>query len=321
MMSAIQGDKATAAVLAATCRIAYSWVVPILYFVVILESPERLVAFEAALRDSKEYAESQRGPRLLAEPLGAYVRHLWLGTTRAKPTCPVEDIFDAKPPCVHFILPLCPSLVSVAMQQCPGPPHLELMVDCLPQTLESLCIFPCASFTTQPDLMNVDLDIPNIHRLSSLRDVTVVRRMLSSSMIERLAKMPSLCGGITQIVRFRMGVQAGSYMSVDGRICTYVLQQTRNAVRQHHPGVLRPLRRHVLFAVDRPQAAVEELSRRVQQSISRGVNTSSPGGVLPSHITVRCMSNHVEGEELGLLYEDWITQRIPPSICCVDLQP
>lgn len=316
MMFAIQGDRATAAVLAATCRIAYSWVVPVLYSIVVLESSKRLVAFEASVRRSKNNFEGQRGSCLLAKPLGAYVRHLWLGPTRVEHTCTVEaSSLGVEPPCVHCILSLCPSLLSAVVQQCANDLSLVRVVGCLPQTLESLCIFPCASFAMHADRMNAGLNIPNIHHLTSLRDVTIVRRMLSPALMERLEKMPSLRGGITQMIKFPKRVSPPNVTAaVEKHSFIYSLEETRNAVRRHHSGVLSPLRRNLLFAVDRPQADLKELPLKLMQAISPGIDTSSPGWTWPSHITVRCMSDRVEGKELGLLYNDWVAQRnsLPP---------
>ena len=323
-MSAMQGHRTTAAALAATCKVAYSWIVPAMYCTVVLDSPERIGAFQATLQRSKEYAESQRGARLLAQPLGAYVRHLWLGPTRVEQVCTVEATgLDVNPPFMHMIPPLCPSLLSVVVQQCASDFNLELLVDRLPQTLESLCIFPCASSTPRAAFMNAYFDIPNISRLTSLRDVTIVSRMLSSALVQRLRKMPSLCrcGGITQILKFP---KAADLVLVEGRMFAYAIQQTRNAVRHHSPGVPCPLRRDLVFVVDRAQSDVNELSRRLLRTVSVEIGTSPSGSSweCPPYIAVRCMSERgIEGKELGILYDNWVTRHNPPSHCCVGSFP
>ena len=322
MMSAMQGHRTTAAALAATCKVAYSWIVPAMYCTVVLDSPERIGAFQATLQRSKEYAESQRGARLLAQPLGAYVRHLWLGPTRVEQVCTVEATgLDVNPPRMHIILPLCPSLLSVVVQQCASSFNLELLIDRLPQPLESLCIFPCASSTPRTEFMNAYFDIPNISRLTSLRDVTIVSRMLSPGLMQRLGKMPSLRGGITQIFKFPKAIDAASLMSVEGRMFGYAIQQMRSALRNHLPGVLCLPRRDVVFVVDRPQSDANELSRKLLRTVSTGIDTSS-GWEWPPYITIRCTSERgIEGKELGILYNNWVTRHYPPSHCCVGSFP
>ena len=48
-----------AVTLAATCKTAYSWVMPVLYSTIVLDTPQVLLEFEAALREGELFALAQ----------------------------------------------------------------------------------------------------------------------------------------------------------------------------------------------------------------------------------------------------------------------
>lgn len=307
MMLAIQGNREIATALAATCKAAYSWVVPVLYSTVILDSPERIVAFQTVLQKSKEEAESQRGALVLTEPLGAYVRHLWLGPTQVEQVCSVEATLD-------LVLPLCSSLLSVVVQQCVSAIDLESVVDYLPSTLQSLCIFPCASCAASTNFMKMPLDISNISRLASLHDITVVRRRLSVDLLHRLEEMPNLCGGITQIIRSRNPDSRGEMLI---RLST--IHQAKNAAHEHIAGFPKSLRREIVFVTNDARNNMDELYLNMQGAILGNTRSFPAGRGWPPHITIRFKNSRAEGDELKILYDGWIARCHPFSPCRVNV--
>ena len=326
MMSAIQNDRATAAVLAVTCKTAYSWVVPVLYSTVVLEKARQVVTFEATLRRSQSQAGSGEGKAshrsLLARPLGTYVRHLWLGPTRVQHCCTVEASPEPISTTAPWILLFCPSLSSVAFQECAMAFHLRHLVDCLPRRLRSLCIFPCASSMRRDDLMRLHFDVPNICRLTALHDLTVVGRILSARTVQVLAGMPSVCGGgVTQILKFPNRLAAGALLSADGQNFAYALHGIRGAVLRHRPGSPGALRMANVFVVNHAQACVKDISLRVQRTVLAKIDTSSPEWEWPPHIIVCVKDGCVEGDELEILYDDWLARCNPSAPCCIVFRP
>ncbi|EPS95127.1 hypothetical protein FOMPIDRAFT_1062869 [Fomitopsis schrenkii] len=225
LLSAIQGDRKTATVLAITSKTVYSWVAPVLYSTVILPNTWQAIAFADTLQSSSRrmgQAEGgRRSPCFPQCPLGAYVHRLWLGPTETEPDCLLETWYErceqdgdpflratdhAPRLPIGSLLPHCTSLRSLA-QHCTLVADIEALINCLPQTLESLCMFPCSPMRRSGiGLVSPVPYIPSSSRLTSLREVTFMQWRFSRDMERHLeaGEMPSLRDA-TQVCTYPTG--------------------------------------------------------------------------------------------------------------------
>lgn len=331
MMSAIQGDRKTAAVLPTTCKTIYSWVVPVLYSTVVLTHPKQAVAFADCLRRSAHWhrcAEQgleggKQDPCFPRCAVGAYVRRLWLGPTSTELNCALEAWYRdherdgrhrGQP--IDSLLSHCTALRSLVTQHCPLGVDMKTLINSLSQTLESLCIFPCIALEEDENIafINSTLHVPNISRLTSLREVTSVHQPFSFGMEQLLASggMPSL----------RDATEVCTYPTIneprEALLWGIITNQFCRAVR--HDTFSTCPRRNVVVVARRDDEAI---LWEIEEELLDCFDTPIPGWVWPSHLTIcgKQGRNEEQGlDEIKYLYNDWFSQVDHSSPCCVDLE-
>ncbi|KAH9833255.1 uncharacterized protein C8Q71DRAFT_774792 [Rhodofomes roseus] len=197
LLDAIDGDRATAAILSRMCKTVNLWIVPVLYSTVIVTISD-LKSFERTLLASKDRAEpvgKHNATHLLKRPLGAYVRHLWIGSKGTHHTSrppwrtidPVEHAEEASSMVLKAtitIVSLCPNLRALAIAHYPSS-IMRQLVPCIAETLESLSFCPGTGHLTS-------LDLADMSHCHSLRDVTFLQTELTDGTLSRLLRMPSV---------------------------------------------------------------------------------------------------------------------------------